>query len=337
MLNRYYFKKKIRTIFYFTIIFNVTYLSIFAISHIIKLNFFTNLSRLINYYFGFLVYAFLISIIYWIIYAILKTINKQKIILKKYIAIILLIIFIAINSIAIQNFNKPITVEEYAIYSDKITKNYTFIQIADIQYGSVSQKHMQKAMELGYEQDPDFIVFTGDLIDFKKYEFENFEVFEESKVPIYFEGGNHEFNRNQDRILKYLELIAPIKLLLNQKDEFEEIEIVGIDYNESKYQLRDKLKKIEINESKFSILLYHDPKGIEFAVEKGFDLVLLGHTHAGQIWPITILIDKMYKYGDGYFEENNTIIYTTDGAGLWGPRMRLDSQNEIVVFKLIVK
>ena len=50
-----------------------------------------------------------------------------------------------------------------------------------------------------------------------------------------------------------------------------------------------------------------------------------------------MLIDKMYKYGDGYFEENNTIIYTTDGAGVWGPRMRLDSQNEIVVFKLIVK
>ena len=112
---------------------------------------------------------------------------------------------------------------------------------------------------------------------------------------------------------------------------------MGIDYNRSKYQLRDKLKEIELNESKFSILLYHEPKGIEFAVEKGFDLALFGHTHAGQIWPITVLIDKMYKYGDGYYEEDNTKIYTTDGAGLWGPQMRLDSQNEIVVFKLIAK
>ncbi len=70
----------------------------------------------------------------------------------------LLIVFITINSIAIHNFNKPIAIEEYTIYSDKITKNYTFVQIADIQYGSVSQKHMQKAMRLTYEQNPDFIL-----------------------------------------------------------------------------------------------------------------------------------------------------------------------------------
>ena len=337
MLNKYYFEKRLRTVLYFTIIFNITFLFSFTISNIIKLNFFTNLSRFINYYFGFLVYAFLISITFWIVYSILKTINKQKIILKKYIAIIILIIFITINSIAIHNFNKPIAVEEYTIYSDKITKNYTFVQIADIQYGSVSQKHMQKVMRLTYEQNPDFILFVGDLIDSKNYELEDFEVFEESKVPIYFEGGNHEFNKDPDRILEYLKLTTPIKLLLNQKDEFEEIEIVGIDYNRSKYQLRDKLKEIELNESKFSILLYHEPKGVEFAVGKGFDLALFGHTHAGQIWPITILIDKMYKYGDGYYEEDNTKIYTTDGAGLWGPQMRLDSQNEIVVFKLVAK
>ena len=335
MLNKYYFEKRLRTVLYFTIIFNITFLFSFTISNIIKLNFFTNLSRSINYYFGFLVYAFLISITFWIVYSILKTINKQKIILKKYIAII--IIFITINFIAIHNFNKPIAVEEYTIYSDKIIKNYTFVQIADIQYGSVSQKHMQKVMKLAYDQNPDFIVFLGDLIDSENYEREDFEVFEESKVPIYFERGNHEFNKDPDRILEYLKLTTPIKLLLNQKDEFEEIEIVGIDYNRSKYQLRDKLNEIELNESKFSILLYHDPKGIEFAVEKGFDLALFGHTHAGQIWPITILIDKMYKYGDGYYEVDNTKIYTTDGAGLWGPRMRLDSQNEIVVFKLVAK
>ena len=211
MLNKYYFERRLRTALYVTIIFNIIFLCLFTISNIIKLNFFTNLSRFINYYFGFLVYAFIVSLTFWIIYASLKTINKQKIILKKYIAVILLIVFITINSIAIHNFNKPIAIEEYTIYSDKITKNYTFVQIADIQYGSVSQKHMQKVMKLAYDQNPDFIIFLGDLIDSENYEREDFEVFEESKVPIYFERGNHEVNKDTDRILEYLKLTTTIK------------------------------------------------------------------------------------------------------------------------------
>ena len=49
------------------------------------------------------------------------------------------------------------------------------------------------------------------------------------------------------------------------------IEIVGIDHNSSKYQLRDRLENIKLDESKFSVLLYHEPKGIEYGVDKGFD------------------------------------------------------------------
>jgi predicted MPP superfamily phosphohydrolase len=337
MLNKYFFKKQIKTVFYFTIIFNITFIFLFAISNLIKLDFLTSFSRFINYYFGFLLYAFLVSITFWGIYAVLRKINKERIILKNHVVVSLLTILVIINSIAIHNFHKLIAIEEYTIYSNKITKNYSFVQIADIQYGSVSKEHMEKVIKLAYAQDPDFIVFLGDLIDFEKYELKDFEVFEESKVPIYFVRGNHEYNKDPERINEYLKLITSIKYLRNQKDEFKEIEIVGIDYDSSKYQLKEKLKAIELDNNKFSLLLYHDPKGVEFAVKKGFDLALFGHTHAGQIWPITLLIDVMYEYGDGYYEEGDTKIYTTDGAGLWGPQMRLGSQNEISVFKLIAK
>ena len=47
-----------------------------------------------------------------------------------------------------------------------------------------------------------------------------------------------------------------------------------------------------------------------------------------------ILVDAIYDYSDGFYEINSTKIYTTDGAGLWGPRLRLGSQNEIVIFNL---
>jgi predicted MPP superfamily phosphohydrolase len=135
--------------------------------------------------------------------------------------------------------------------------------------------------------------------------------------------------------MSYLQQINPVVLLVNEKTVFnKEIEIVWIDYNSSKYQLRDELKKIELSDDKFSILLYHEPKGINYGIEKGFDLILIWHTHGGQIFPITKIVDYIYEFSDGLYERWKTKIYTTDGAWLYWPKMRLWSQNEIVVFKI---
>lgn len=335
MLNKFYLKYNIKQILNFTLTFNLIYLILYIITKFTNVHIFSIISRLLNYYLGFLLYGFIISILFWIIFFIFKIIKKEKLLLKQYIKLIFILFFLFINILAIYNFEKEIKIERYNIESNKILQNYSFIHISDIQYGSVNKNYIDKVMNLTYSQNPDFIVFTGDLIDFNNYELEDFKIFKKSKVPIYFERGNHEFYHNPQKILNYLQNYSTIKLLINTKDSFKELEIIGIDHNQSYYQLNRKLNQIDINNSKFNILLYHEPKGVEFGIEKEIDLMLFGHTHAGQIWPFTILIDKMYKYGDGYFEINKSIIYTTDGVSLWGPKMRLDSQNEITIFNLI--
>jgi len=73
---------------------------------------------------------------------------------------------------------------------------------------------------------------------------------------------------------------------------------------------------------------------VERAVQHGFDLQIYAHTHAGQMWPFTWVVDAMYEYSDGAYKVNDSFIYTSDGAALWGPRLRLGSQNEITLFKL---
>jgi predicted MPP superfamily phosphohydrolase len=122
--------------------------------------------------------------------------------------------------------------------------------------------------------------------------------------------------------------------LNNKKAVFGGLEIVGIDYERSNDLFKDYLSGIELDDEKYSMLLYHEPRNVEFAAGYGFDLLLYGHTHGGQIFPATIIVDLMYDYSDGFYEIFDTKVYVTDGAGLWGPKMRLGSQNEIVVFDL---
>ena len=232
------------------------------------------------------------------------------------------------------NFHKDESIVEILIESEKLTKTVRFVHISDMQYGTTSKEEMIKKMQRVYALDAEFIVFTGDLIDFEGYKTEDFEILKQSPVPIYFERGNHEFYHDPTRLLSDLNQIDTLRLLINQMDSIGEVDIVGIDFGRAPGYLSARFNGIPLNKDRFSILLYHEPVEIPLGVAHGFDLLLYGHTHGGQIWPCTWLIDWMYEYGDGLFELDEATVYTSDGLSLWGPRMRLGSQNEIVVVTL---
>jgi len=334
MFNKIFYKKKIKNLIYFSLIINGFYLLSFFLKFFINNGFINSLQKILNYYFGFLLYGGITGLIFWLVYFLLKIIKKNEIITKKVVGCFALFLIVSINILAIYNFEKDLAIKNFTFETDKIQKDYSFVQIADTQYGSVSQKHFQESFELAAQQNPDFIVFVGDLVDFDNYKKEDFDFMRDLKVPIFFERGNHEFYHGTERLMSYLEDIENLELLINKKSHFDEIEIVGIDYSQEKDYLKNELSNIEIDSNQFSILLYHEPKDLEEGVKKGFDLILSGHTHGGQIFPFNKLMTLIYKYGSGFYEEDKTKIYTTDGAGLFGPNMRLGSQNEIVLFKL---
>jgi len=89
------------------------------------------------------------------------------------------------------------------------------------------------------------------------------------------------------------------------------------------------LNSLEINSP--SILLFHEPRDIEAAKNAGITLQLSGHTHMGQLWPFNYITYLIYgKYHYGLHNEGDYSIYTTNGAGTWGPPMRLFKPSEIV-------
>ena len=82
------------------------------------------------------------------------------------------------------------------------------------------------------------------------------------------------------------------------------------------------------------ILLDHQPYLLRDAEKNGIDLQISGHTHNGQVWPINLLVKRIFEVGYGYKQKGNTHIYTTSGLALWGAPARIGTQSEMVVFNL---
>ncbi|MFI6041178.1 metallophosphoesterase [Nocardia sp. NPDC051321] len=83
------------------------------------------------------------------------------------------------------------------------------------------------------------------------------------------------------------------------------------------------------------VLLAHQPKQINAAVEAGVALQISGHTHGGQIWPFHYLVrlDQpvvagLSRHGD------HTQLYTSRGTGFWGPQLRVFAPSEVTVLIL---
>jgi predicted MPP superfamily phosphohydrolase len=95
---------------------------------------------------------------------------------------------------------------------------------------------------------------------------------------------------------------------------------------------------MEIDPRKPSILLKHVPTDLEIARDQGISAQLSGHTHRGQVflfWFITSWVYKGYDYGLKRF--GDLLVYTSSGAGTWGPPMRIDADPEIVVIKFTAR
>ena len=297
------------------------------------------LYRIVLNYMGFANFAFFVALAFWVAALLYRAFYGQALVLSAGISRALGVTYIAAVAVivgyATYNYHKPEAVVELTMTSKKIAQPVRFAHISDLQYGTTSRTEMIDKMRRVYALDPDFIVFTGDLVDFEGYRTDDFAVLAESPVPIFFERGNHEFYHDPSRLLADLNRVETLRMLINRSDRYGEVDIVGVDFGQRDGHLARQLENIPLDPDRFSILLYHEPIDIPVASRHGFDMMLYGHTHGGQIWPYTWGVDWLYEYADGLYKLGDSLVYTTDGLSLWGPRMRLGSQNEIVIITLL--
>ncbi len=226
--------------------------------------------------------------------------------------------------------------EEMTIVTDKpLEKPLTVVLASDLHIGYHNRKpELARWVNLINAEKPDLILFGGDVIDLSLRPVieGNFqEEFHRLEAPVMTVLGNHEFYGNLDRAQQFFQ-DAGIQLLKDSVAHFRGVDIIG--RNDRTSRERADLKDLAKGLEGFTILLDHQPYHLEEAEQAGIDFQFSGHTHRGQVWPLSWATDAMYEKAWGHHRRGNTQYYVSSGLGIWGPKIRIGTRSEYLVLHI---
>lgn len=211
--------------------------------------------------------------------------------------------------------------------------------ISDVHLGAVRSAHFLRRMVAKIlREGPDAIFIAGDLYDGTAIDaVKAAQPLTDLTAPhgVYFVAGNHEQFGDDSRYLGAV-ASAGVRVLNNEKVEADGLQIVGVPYRSSAHEgnLESTLKNVKLDRKRASILLVHAPDHPAVAEAAGFSLQLSGHTHLGQFIPWSWFARRIYRqFVYGLSRIGKMQVFTSSGAGTWGPPLRLGSNPEIVMLQ----
>lgn len=219
------------------------------------------------------------------------------------------------------------------------------VVMSDIHLGTIiGNGRLERIVSKANGLKPDIILLPGDILD------EDLEpvirqnagaTLEQLSAPLGVFGvmGNHEYIGGPEPAYRYLSEHGITMLrdsVVNINNSFF---LVGReDLQKGRFSGKDR-KTIdtlmeEVNKSLPVIVLDHQPYHPEKAAAAGADLMLSGHTHNGQLWPLNFITDAMFVIGYGLGQVDGMQMYVSNGVGTWGPPLRIGNRPEIVHLKI---
>jgi hypothetical protein len=211
--------------------------------------------------------------------------------------------------------------------------------ISDVHLGPVRNvRFLRRLVAKILLEEPDAIFIAGDLYDGTAVDAaRSAEPLNKLSAPqgVYFVAGNHEQFGDDS---KYLGAVAAagVRVLSNEKVEVDGLQIVGVPYRHAArdIQFASVLQGMGLDRGRASILLTHAPDHPEIAEAAGVSLQLSGHTHLGQFIPWSWFARRIYRqFVYGLSRIGKMQVFTSSGAGTWGPPLRLGSNPEIVMLE----
>ena len=183
---------------------------------------------------------------------------------------------------------------------------------------------------------PDVVFLSGDMFDGTHVDYNRLAAPWNSLAPrfgSYFVTGNHEEFADPTR---YLDAIrsSGIHVLHNEAVDLDGLQVLGVPYHESANPRRFQsiLENAQLDPTRASVLLTHVPHSLTIVEQQGISLQLSGHTHGGQIFPFTWFTSRIFgEFTYGLKRFGDLLVYTSSGAGTWGPPMRVGTHPEIVL------
>lgn len=208
---------------------------------------------------------------------------------------------------------------------------FRIAHITDLHIGlTIRKNYVSQVVQKTLSANPDLIAFTGDIADgdLKKYR--------EDAEPLKLLGdtgkawlvpGNHDYYHHWPVWKKAFQSLG-IGILENEFVTTSGLLLGGV--TDPAGPRPDPVKAIDATSALFKLLLAHNPKLAVSAANAGFDLMLAGHTHAGQFFPWTLVVKFVHRpHFGGLSQEGKMKVYVGPGTGTWGPPVRLGTTPEI--------
>ena len=274
---------------------------------------------------------------------------------RQYVALLILTAIGLLFWAGYYRFIRPKVVEIEIAVKEKLDNlsdtHLTIVFASDLHLGSLlGLKSAQRFVDLINGENPDLILLGGDVVnaDIKYLQQQCIqETLQQLHAPlgIFAVLGNHEYIGSGPKASATFLESGGICVLRDSVVEIKDVYgkaillIIGRDdrINRNRRSLCDLYAELPQHNSLPVILLDHQPYQLDEVVEQRITLMLSGHTHQGQVWPISWMVTRMYELSHGLRQKEESSFYVSSGLGIWGPPFRIGTQSEVVVIRFKAK
>lgn len=263
------------------------------------------------------------------------------------ISLVTLVLVVAIIGYGVWNSRHPV-ITKYEIVIDKPVTggDLHVVMVSDIHLGLIVNKSRLAGLVATINSlNPDLVLMPGDVIDEDLNVVVNEKMDSElrkikARYGVYACLGNHEYYSGRiDEVDSFLQR-AHITLLRDQVVMVtNSIYLAGRSMKSENPLASDKSARLnellaDIDHSKPILVMDHVPARITEAAKAQVDLLLCGHTHLGQLWPLNHITRQVFLADYGHYQQESFQALISNGVGTWGPPIRVGNRPEIVDIKI---
>jgi predicted MPP superfamily phosphohydrolase len=212
--------------------------------------------------------------------------------------------------------------------------------VSDIHIGPLTGvDHARRIVQVINSVDADLVCVVGDLVDGSVAELGRFAAplaGIESRHGAFFVTGNHEYYSGVEEWVDEVARLG-IRPLRNERVEINGLDLAGVNdlTGEQQGDAPDFARALgDRDTSRPVVLMAHQPVAAREAAPYGVDLQVSGHTHGGQMAPFNMLVKLQQPVVSGFGEVDGVPVYVTNGAGFWGPPVRVGAPPQVTVIEL---
>ncbi|MBQ7988860.1 MAG: metallophosphoesterase [Bacteroidaceae bacterium] len=246
------------------------------------------------------------------------------------IAVVMIAVFVYGNLHYRHKYRQPLELTT----RKPLPREQKVIMVSDLHLGYHNpRKELARWVDMLNAEQADLILIAGDIIDMSVRPLVEEDMAQEMRrlqAPVYACLGNHEYYSGEPEAQRFFRE-AHIHLLCDSAAVVNGLCIIGRDdrTNPRRQSLADIMQKAD--RSRYTIVLDHQPYHLEKAEQAGVDFQFSGHTHHGQVWPLSWVTEAIYECAFGPHERGNTRYYVSSGLGIWGGKFRIGTRSEYIV------